>query len=134
MHLLMQVLFEGILLKPAMVTPGAECKTRATPQQVANATLTMLRRRVPPAVPGIMFLSGGQSELEATLNLNEMNKAPNPWHVSFSYARALQVRRDMGTATVGCLSCVDAAGAAMYLHVCSEIDTAHNGHKMESHV
>jgi fructose-bisphosphate aldolase class I len=45
---------------------------------------------VPPAVPGIMFLSGGQSELEATLNLNAMNQSPNPWHVSFSYARALQ--------------------------------------------
>lgn len=51
----------------------------------------MLRRRVPPAVPGIMFLSGGQSELESTLNLNAMNQSPNPWHVSFSYARALQV-------------------------------------------
>ena len=50
----------------------------------------MLRRRVPPAVPGIMFLSGGQSELESTLNLNAMNQSPNPWHVSFSYARALQ--------------------------------------------
>lgn len=83
-------MFEGILLKPAMVTPGAECKTRATPDQVADYTLRLLRRRVPPAVPGIMFLSGGQSELEATLNLNAMNQSPNPWHVSFSYARALQ--------------------------------------------
>ncbi|KAL9173878.1 hypothetical protein ABFS82_02G017700 [Erythranthe guttata] len=63
------VLFEGILLKPSMVTPGAECKDRATPEQ---------------------FLSGGQSEVEATLNLNAMNQSPNPWHVSFSYARALQ--------------------------------------------
>ncbi|KAJ9526411.1 hypothetical protein QJQ45_009895 [Haematococcus lacustris] len=85
-----KVLFEGILLKPAMVTPGADCPKRASPSQVAQYTLNLLRRRVPPAVPGIMFLSGGQSELEATLNLNEMNKAPNPWHVSFSYARALQ--------------------------------------------
>jgi fructose-bisphosphate aldolase, class I len=84
------VMFEGILLKPAMVTPGAECPTRATPDQVADYTLKMLNRRVPPAVPGIMFLSGGQSELEATLNLNAMNTTPNPWHVSFSYARALQ--------------------------------------------
>jgi fructose-bisphosphate aldolase class I len=84
------VLFEGILLKPSMVTPGAECKRRATPPEVAEYTLKMLRRRVPPAVPGIMFLSGGQSELEATLNLNAMNLTPNPWHVSFSYARALQ--------------------------------------------
>lgn len=84
------VLFEGILLKPSMVTPGAEAEIRATPEQVANYTLTMLKRRVPPAVPGIMFLSGGQSEVEATLNLNAMNQSPNPWHVSFSYARALQ--------------------------------------------
>lgn len=84
------VLFEGILLKPAMVTPGAECANRAAPEVVADYTLKLLRRRVPPAVPGIMFLSGGQSELEATLNLNAMNQSPNPWHVSFSYARALQ--------------------------------------------
>ncbi|CAN6831959.1 unnamed protein product [Brassica oleracea] len=96
------VMFEGILLKPSMVTPGAESKDRATPEQVASYTLKLLRNRVPPAVPGIManlmlldllcmqFLSGGQSELEATLNLNAMNQGPNPWHVSFSYARALQ--------------------------------------------
>ncbi|CDY12112.1 BnaC03g60280D [Brassica napus] len=79
------VMFEGILLKPSMVTPGAESKDRATPEQVAAYTLKLLRNRIPPA-----FLSGGQSELEATLNLNAMNQAPNPWHVSFSYARALQ--------------------------------------------
>ncbi|KAJ4784178.1 Fructose-bisphosphate aldolase [Rhynchospora pubera] len=84
------VMFEGILLKPSMVTPGAECKDRATPEQVADYTLKLLKRRIPPAVPGIMFLSGGQSEVEATLNLNAMNQQPNPWHVSFSYARALQ--------------------------------------------
>ncbi|KAF2603205.1 hypothetical protein F2Q70_00027618 [Brassica cretica] len=75
------VMFEGILLKPSMVTPGAESKDRATPEQVASYTLKLLRNR---------FLSGGQSELEATLNLNAMNQGPNPWHVSFSYARALQ--------------------------------------------
>jgi len=84
------VLFEGILLKPSMVTPGAEHAKRSSPEEVASYTLKMLRRRVPPAVPGIMFLSGGQSELESTLNLNAMNQSPNPWHVSFSYARALQ--------------------------------------------
>uniref|UniRef100_A0A0E0MK58 Fructose-bisphosphate aldolase n=1 Tax=Oryza punctata TaxID=4537 RepID=A0A0E0MK58_ORYPU len=84
------VMFEGILLKPSMVTPGAESKGKATPEQVAGYTLRLLRRRIPPAVPGIMFLSGGQSEVEATQNLNAMNQAPNPWHVSFSYARALQ--------------------------------------------
>jgi len=85
-----KVIFEGILLKPAMVTPGADSPNRASPETVAAYTLKMLKRRVPPAVPGIMFLSGGQSELEATLNLNAMNQSPNPWHVSFSYARALQ--------------------------------------------
>lgn len=84
------VVFEGILLKPSMVTPGAEHKEKASPETIAKYTLTMLKRRVPPAVPGIMFLSGGQSEVEATLNLNAMNQTPNPWHVSFSYARALQ--------------------------------------------
>ncbi len=84
------VMFEGILLKPSMVTPGAECKDRATPEQVAEYTLKLLHRRIPPAVPGIMFLSGGQSEVEATQNLNAMNQSANPWHVSFSYARALQ--------------------------------------------
>jgi len=85
-----KVMFEGILLKPSMVTPGAECAKKADPETVASYTLSMLKSRVPPAVPGIMFLSGGQSELEASLNLNAMNQAPNPWHVSFSYARALQ--------------------------------------------
>ena len=84
------VMFEGILLKPSMVTPGADNKKKESPERVAEYTLKMLKRRVPPAVPGIMFLSGGQSELEASLNLNAMNKSPNPWHVSFSYARALQ--------------------------------------------
>ncbi|MCO5574252.1 hypothetical protein L7F22_028034 [Adiantum nelumboides] len=84
------VVYEGILLKPSMVTPGAECKDRKSPDEVAEYTLKLLKRRVPPAVPGIMFLSGGQSEVEATLNLNVMNQSPNPWHVSFSYARALQ--------------------------------------------
>ncbi|KAG0449337.1 hypothetical protein HPP92_027356, partial [Vanilla planifolia] len=84
------VVLEGILLKPSMVTPGAEHKEKASPETIAEYTLKLLKRRVPPAVPGIMFLSGGQSEVEATLNLNAMNQSPNPWHVSFSYARALQ--------------------------------------------
>lgn len=85
-----KVLFEGMLLKPSMVTPGADSGKKESPETVAKYTLNLLKRRVPPAVPGIMFLSGGQSELEATLNLNAMNQSPNPWHVSFSYARALQ--------------------------------------------
>ncbi|WP_353961166.1 class I fructose-bisphosphate aldolase, partial [Klebsiella pneumoniae] len=61
-----------------MVTPGAEHAKRPTPEEVASYTLKMLRRRVPPAVPGIMFLSGGQSELESTLNLNAMNQISPP--------------------------------------------------------
>lgn len=57
------VLFEGILLKPSMVTPGAECKDRATPQQVADYTLKLLKRRIPPAVPGIMVIRNNISRL-----------------------------------------------------------------------
>lgn len=72
-----------------MVTPGADSPKKSSPEEVAKYTLKLLNSRVPPAVAGIMFLSGGQSELEATLNLNAMNQSPNPWHVSFSYARAL---------------------------------------------
>jgi len=89
------VLFEGILLKPSMVTPGAEWKgTPATSDDIAAATVRVLQRTVPPAVPGIMFLSGGQSEEEASRNLNAMNKLAAksrvPWVLSFSYGRALQ--------------------------------------------
>jgi len=84
------VMMEGILLKPSMVTPAADCPKREDADTIAKYTLGMLGRRVPPSVPGIMFLSGGQSEMEATMNLNAMNQSPNPWHVSFSYARALQ--------------------------------------------
>jgi fructose-bisphosphate aldolase class I len=84
------VQLEAVLLKPSMVTPGAQSGTKNDAETVAAYTLKALKRVVPPAVPGIMFLSGGQSELEATLNLNAMNQSPNPWHVSFSYARALQ--------------------------------------------
>mmetsp|Transcript_9516 Transcript_9516/g.21521 ORF Transcript_9516/g.21521 Transcript_9516/m.21521 type:complete len:381 (-) Transcript_9516:103-1245(-) len=84
------VLLDRILLKPSMVGPGADCPKRSTADEVADYTLRMLKSRVPPAVPGIMFLSGGLSELDSTLYLNAMNQSPNPWHVSFSYARALQ--------------------------------------------
>ncbi|KAG8053637.1 hypothetical protein GUJ93_ZPchr0001g30451 [Zizania palustris] len=85
-----EILLDGNPSEAQHGDPGAEHKQKATPEAIAKHTLKMLRRRVPPAVPGIMFLSGGQSEVEATLNLNAMNQAPNPWHVSFSYARALQ--------------------------------------------
>jgi len=84
------VMLEAALLKPSMVTNGAQSGKKADPETVAAYTVGALKRVVPPAVPGIMFLSGGQSEIEATLNLNAMNQSPNPWHISFSYARALQ--------------------------------------------
>ena len=86
-----RVHLEGIVLKPNMVIAGKKCAVQASPQQVADATLRCLRRRVPAAVPGIAFLSGGQSEAEATLHLSLMNRAADrPWQLSFSYGRALQ--------------------------------------------
>ncbi|KAM6923812.1 fructose-bisphosphate aldolase B [Xenentodon cancila] len=86
------VYLEGTLLKPNMVTAGHSCTKKYTPQDVAMATVTALRRTVPSAVPGICFLSGGQSEEEASLNLNAINQVPlhRPWKLSFSYGRALQ--------------------------------------------
>jgi fructose-bisphosphate aldolase class I len=85
------VLLEGTLLKPNMVTPGSEAK-KVSPEEIAKYTVRTLQRTVPPAVPGVVFLSGGQSEEEATKNLNAMNalKATKPWTLSFSFGRALQ--------------------------------------------
>jgi fructose-bisphosphate aldolase class I len=86
-----RVVFEGMLLKPNMVIPGIKCPKQAGVQQVAEATLRCLRRYVPAAVPGIVFLSGGQSAEDATDHLNAMNAmGVHPWQVSFSYGRALQ--------------------------------------------
>jgi len=86
------VYLEGTLLKPNMVTPGQSCPTRATPEEVGLATVTALRRTVPAAVPGVTFLSGGQSEQDASGNLNAINNVEllKPWALSFSYGRALQ--------------------------------------------
>lgn len=86
------VYLEGTLLKPNMVTAGQACSKRYTPEEVAMATVTALSRTVPAAVPGICFLSGGQSEEEASLNLNAINRVPlpKPWKLSFSFGRALQ--------------------------------------------
>lgn len=86
------VYLEGTLLKPNMVTAGHSCPIKYTPQQVAEATVTALRRTVPCIMPGVVFLSGGQSEEEATANLNAINNVPGikPWALSFSYGRALQ--------------------------------------------
>jgi fructose-bisphosphate aldolase class I len=87
-----RVLLEGMVLKPNMVISGKKAPQRAGPEVVAETTLRTLRRHVPPAVPGIAFLSGGQSPQEATLHLALMNRigAPLPWVLTFSYGRALQ--------------------------------------------
>jgi fructose-bisphosphate aldolase class I len=82
---------EGILLKPNMVLPGYESSEQVSDDEIARQTVQCFRRHVPAAVPGIVFLSGGQSEEEATRRLNAINAiGPHPWTVSFSYGRALQ--------------------------------------------
>ena len=88
------VALEGALLKPNMVLSGKEATERATPAEVAAATLCCFRRTVPAALPGIVFLSGGQGDDEATLNLDAINRAAAaegaPWELSYSYGRGLQ--------------------------------------------
>jgi fructose-bisphosphate aldolase class I len=83
---------EGMLLKPNMVIAGRDCPKKTSVDEVATATLRCLRRHVPAAVPGIVFLSGGQSGVLATSHLNAINQLdlPKPWKISFSYGRALQ--------------------------------------------
>jgi fructose-bisphosphate aldolase class I len=86
-----RVLLEHMLLKPSMVIAGKEQVRRAAVAEVAAQTVRVLRRNVPPAVPGIFFLSGGQTPAEATAHLDAMNRlGPQPWPLSFSYGRALQ--------------------------------------------
>ncbi|MDH3646106.1 MAG: fructose-bisphosphate aldolase class I [Gammaproteobacteria bacterium] len=86
-----RVVLEGTLLKPNMVISGKKCSTQASVREVAAATAQTLLRTVPGAVPGIVFLSGGQSSEEATAHLNAINAMGRyPWEVSFSYGRALQ--------------------------------------------
>ncbi|MGA9573324.1 MAG: class I fructose-bisphosphate aldolase [Lysobacterales bacterium] len=87
-----RVNLEYTILKPSMVTPGKDFGHKASPIEVAENTIRVLRRSVPAAVPSINFLSGGQTDDEATANLNAMNQVYTnlPWEVSFSYGRALQ--------------------------------------------
>jgi fructose-bisphosphate aldolase class I len=86
------VTLEGMLLKPNMVVAGKACSRQPSVEGVATATLRCLRRHVPAAVPGIVFLSGGQNARLATVHLNAINRlpSPKPWKISFSYGRALQ--------------------------------------------
>jgi fructose-bisphosphate aldolase class I len=87
-----RIALEGVILKPNMVVPGKKAARQASPEEVAQKTIQCLRRAVPAAIPGIVFLSGGQSDEEATANLNAMNASGQnpPWTLSFSYGRALQ--------------------------------------------
>lgn len=87
-----RIFLEGTILKPNMVVSGTDCPDRAGVDEVAERTIEAFRRTVPAAVPGICFLSGGQSEEEATAHLNAMNASASalPWELSFSYGRALQ--------------------------------------------
>jgi fructose-bisphosphate aldolase class I len=86
------VILEGMLLKPNMVIAGLDCPEQASVEEVATATLRTLARHVPPAVPAIVFLSGGQDHVLATEHLHAINQleGPKPWTLSFSYGRALQ--------------------------------------------
>jgi fructose-bisphosphate aldolase class I len=85
-----RIYLEGMVLKPNMVISGKKASNRASPELVAEATVRCLKRHVPSAVPGIAFLSGGQSSAEAKLHLSLMNKEKLPWNLTFSYGRALQ--------------------------------------------
>jgi fructose-bisphosphate aldolase, class I len=86
-----RVRLEWMLLKPNMVLAGKDSPFQAGSQEIAEATIRVFRRTVPAAVPGIVFLSGGQSAVQATENLNAINSlGPQPWQLSFSYGRALQ--------------------------------------------
>jgi fructose-bisphosphate aldolase class I len=85
------VVLEGMVLKPNMTISGKDCPQQASAQEIAVATIRTLKRTVPAAVPGIVFLSGGQSPSQATANLSAMNATGGfPWQLSFSYGRALQ--------------------------------------------
>ena len=82
---------KGTVLKPNMVIPGSECKDKSSAEEIAKKTLDCLKKNVPIEVPGIAFLSGGQSEIEASKNLNEINKINNSnFLITFSYGRGLQ--------------------------------------------
>jgi fructose-bisphosphate aldolase class I len=86
-----RVVLEASLLKPNMVVPGKDCPEQADTYEIADATIRELRENVPPAVPGIVFLSGGMSPEDATARLDAMNRRePQPWELSFSFGRALQ--------------------------------------------
>jgi fructose-bisphosphate aldolase class I len=103
----------GALLKPNMVISGKGCPQQASDQEVAERTIDCFLRHVPAAVPGIVFLSGGQTEVQATENLNAINQIGGPWPLSFSYGRALQ---QSALSTWGGDAANADAGQAVFLH------------------
>uniref|UniRef100_A0A915PR26 Fructose-bisphosphate aldolase n=1 Tax=Setaria digitata TaxID=48799 RepID=A0A915PR26_9BILA len=124
------VYLEGTLLKPNMVLAGSKFKERVERNEIANETLRALIRTVPAAVPGIVFLSGGQLETDATRNLNEINKIllNTPWKLSFSYGRALQ------TSTLKAWKIYGRKEAqAAFLHRAKLNALAAEGHYMDHH-
>jgi len=86
------VMLEGTLLKPSMTVAGVDCKNKPTPEEVAKMTVQTLQRSIPPAMPGVTFLSGGISEEDSSVYLNEINKIDRvgPWALTFSFSRAMQ--------------------------------------------
>lgn len=120
----MDIFLEGIVLKPNMVLSGYDCSEQASVEEVAEATVTCFQRTVPAAVPGICFLSGGQSDILATEHLNAMNRleTEKPWKLSFSYGRALQ--QAALTAWGGEAANIGAAQAAFLHHAkCNGVAT-----------
>ena len=88
----LDISLSGMILKPNMITSGSDCKIKSNSEEIAELTVRCLGNNVPKEVPGIAFLSGGQSDEEASINLNNINKLnDNPWKVTFSYGRALQL-------------------------------------------
>ena len=110
-----KVVLEGMLLKPNMIVSGMDCSKQAAVSEVASATLRCLLRHVPAAVPGVVFLSGGQSDVVATQHLNTINGmgVSKPWKISFSYGRALQ---DLALATWLGNKANDGAAQQAYYH------------------
>lgn len=120
-----RVVLEGTILKPNMVISGNKCPDQAGPEEIADATIRCFRRAVPAAVPGITFLSGGQTPQQATENLNAMNALGLnlPWELSFSYGRALQEpvlkawkgeEANIAAAQAACFKRAELNGAARY--------------------
>ncbi|MBI1260973.1 MAG: fructose-bisphosphate aldolase class I [Rhizobiales bacterium] len=109
-----RVKLEGTILKPNMVIAGKKCPVQASTAEIADKTIAVFKRTVPAAIPGIVYLSGGQSDVDATANLNTMNEMGGfPWKMSFSYGRALQAAP---LKAWGGKAENEAAGQAAFLH------------------